>query len=439
MEPCDLGGGERSSRTKDTRSLLPDRDSFYHDVAPMLGEKRGEADGACDSLVLLVIDVEGLDFVLRTFGPAERDSVVRQLSERMQEIAVPRVESYHITQARFAMVLPECSYRQATRQAEALVRILDGPFDVSGVDYQLRAHVGISHYPNHARSLAELVRTGVFACYRARADGKTYGTFDRDVDNEERERFRLMLDLGHALEDRDQIRLAYQPQIDFETGRCVGVEGLCRWHHPRLGLVPPGRFLPFVEQTYLMMPLTEVTIDLGLADLTAWRAAGFEGTLAVNLSPSLFRHPELLHRLVDYFRFSETPPETVHFEVTESGIIDEPNRAINTLGEIRRLGSSVAVDDFGTGQSSLAYLADLPIDIIKIDKYFVQNLAKPWGEAIVHAAATLGNKLGLTTVAEGIEDEAAYLKCRELGVTLGQGFYLGPPMFNAELRSWLQR
>jgi EAL domain-containing protein (putative c-di-GMP-specific phosphodiesterase class I) len=129
--------------------------------------------------------------------------------------------------------------------------------------------------------------------------------------------------------------------------------------------------------------------------------------------------------------------EHLQFEVTETGIMEQPNRASNTLMEIRNRGSRIAVDDFGTGHSSLAYLADLPIDTIKIDKFFVQNLVHPWGEAIVGAAATLAQKLGLTTIAEGIETEEQYERCREIGVTQGQGFHIGRPMFRDELHEWL--
>lgn len=423
-----------TSAGRDSRTLLPDRDSFYGDVQPLVDEAVSQGS----SLVLLDIDISGLDFVLRIFGPRERDVLIREVGHRIREAVGEKNTPYHITEDRFAVILTHTIYRQATQQARTLINAFREPFDVAGVSYRLDAHVGISHYPNHADSIGELVRTSVFACHQAREARSDYATFDRDWNEWERHRFRLMVDLKHALENHTGIQLAYQPQVELETGRCVGVEGLCRWDHTELGLIPPGNFLPFVEHTSLMMPLTEATLDQGLDDLAVWRDQGHEGKLAINLSPTLFRQADLLERLFEQFRFSNMSPGSVDFEVTETGIMEQPNRAVNMLTAIRDRGSRIAVDDFGTGRSSLAYLADLPIDIMKVDKYFVQNLNRPWGEAIVGAAATLADKLGLTTVAEGIEEESQYQKCRELGITQGQGFYIGHPMFKHDFHEWLQ-
>lgn len=418
----------------DSRTLLPRRDNFYRDVAPLVAE--AEARGT--ALVLLCVDVRGLDFILRTFGPRERDMLVAAVGRCILDNSRSEHPPYHITQGRFAVLLTETAYQQITRQAQALIDALRVPFDVAGIAYQLDAHIGISHYPNHADSITELVRTSVFACHQARESHRDFATFDRELDETERHRFRLMVDLEMALANPGEIRLAYQPLVDLESGRCVGVEALCRWDHATLGPIPPGHFLPFVEQTSLMMPLTEVVLGLGLEDLSAWRTRGFDGILAINLSPMLFRRSDLLERLLEPFRFSGMAPENVHFEITETGIMDQPNRAANTLAEIRGRGSRISVDDFGTGHSSLAYLADLPIDTIKIDKYFVQNLAQPWGEAIVGASATLAEKLGLATIAEGVELEADYHRCRELGVDMAQGFHIGHPMFRDDLEQWLR-
>lgn len=416
----------------DSRSGLPDRDSFYRQVSPMLSGQTGSVP----SLVLLVIDLDGLDLVLRTFGPNHRDQLIRDIGNRIHENVPEEWMPFHVAQGRFAVVIPESTYLIATRTANRLVQSLRKSFDVDGVPYQMNARAGISHFPNHAGDLNELVRTAVFACYQARHTDNHQAIFDRSVDERERHRFRLMVDLERALKEQTGIRLAYQPKIDLASGQCVGVEGLCRWEHSRLGRIPPGEFLPFVEQTSLMMPLTEATLSIGLRDLAEWQTAGFSGNLAINLSPGLFNKADLLERLTEHFRFTNMNMQDVHFEVTETGIMDQPNRAIGMLDALRQDGTQIAVDDFGTGHSSLAYLADLPIDTIKIDKYFIQNLSRPWGRAIVGAATTLADQLSLTTVAEGIETEDELAACRKLGVTTGQGFYLARPMFKEQLVEW---
>jgi EAL domain-containing protein (putative c-di-GMP-specific phosphodiesterase class I)/GGDEF domain-containing protein len=393
--------------------------------------------GVDKSLVLLVVDIDGVEFVLKTFGPGERDTLLGQIGRTLQGVSEPEGKLYYITQNRFTIVLSRGDYRQVKKYVQGCLSALREPFEVAGIAYHVQAFVGISHYPNHAKTISELVRTAVFATHQARESEYNFETFDLKSDEESRFRFSLMLDLEHALEDQHGIRVAYQPQVDLKTNKCIGVEALCRWNHSTIGEIPPGDFLPFVEQTPLMLPLTEAILSQGLQDLTTWRLKGFDGELAVNLSPSLFRLSRLLDRLLEHFRFSNMPMGNVHFEITETGIMDQPNRAINLLSEMRRRGSRIAVDDFGTGHSSLAYLADLPIDIIKIDKYFIQNLDKPWGRAIVGAASTLAEQLDLVTIAEGIETESQLEKCKELGVTVGQGFYLARPMFAEDLEEWL--
>lgn len=425
---------DRDHRVRDSRTLLPNRDSFYRDVTPLLEE----ADSADTSVVLLCIDVEGIDFALRTFGPFHRDDLVRQVGQRLRELSEADIHAYHINQNRFAMVLSGVMHREVTQKAMAVVEGVHGPFELSEVAYRLEAYVGISHYPNHADSVSEWVRASVFACHQARTEQIPYAIYDRERDVRERERFRLMVDLERALESRKEIQLAYQPIIDLKTDKCVGAEGLCRWHHSQLGLIPPARFLPFVEQTPLVMPLTETVLDTGLRDMTAWRQRGFEGHVAINLSSALFQRFDLLDRLLEHFRFSNVNLDNVHFEVTETGIMAQPNRGANILAEIRDRGSRISIDDFGTGHSSLAYLADLPIDAIKIDQHFVQNLTQPWGEAVVGAACTLAEKLGLATVAEGVEDEMSLRKARELGCNFAQGFFIGRPMFKEQFEQWLK-
>lgn len=418
---------------RDSRTLLPDRDSFYHDVTPLIAE----TDSSASSLALLVIDISGLDLVLRTFGPVERDAVIREAGRRIKEAAESERIPYHITQGRFSVVLPGSTCAHATERAKELGNILRKPFEVSGFSFHLDAYIGISHYPQYAYSVTELVRTTVFACHQARQLERQYATFDSTLDEQERQRFRLTIDLERVLQDEIGIELAYQPQIDLGSGACLGVEGLCRWDHATLGSISPGDFLPFVEQTPSMMALTEETLRLGLKDLARWQSRGYSGSVAINLSPTLFRQPDMLDRLLERFQQSEVAMDSVHFEVTETGIMDRPNRAINVLAALRHRGCRIAIDDFGTGHSSLAYLADLPIDIIKIDKYFVQNMEQPWGRAIVGAAASLANTLGLVSVAEGIETRQQLDQCRQLGVEVGQGFHFARPMSGKQFEQWL--
>jgi predicted signal transduction protein with EAL and GGDEF domain len=424
---------EAGDTPRDSRTQLANRDAFYRDMSPLI---RGTAPEELD-MAMLVVDVDGVDFALQTFGPFHRDTLVGDVAARLKAATAGHAIPYHIMQGRFALVRHGINYLQATEEARAVVAAFQEAFEVNGAPYRLAVQTGISHFPNHADTLSEWVRTAVFAAHQARVNRSGYAVYDRQWDQRERERFRLMVDLGGALASQQQIQLAYQPKIDLRSGECTGAEALCRWQHPQQGLVPPGHFLPFVEQSDLLLPLTEATVAEGLGSLSRWRQCGFDGDLALNLSPSLFRHPDLKERLLAHFHYQNVDPANVDFEVTETGIMEEPNKGIHTLSEIRNWGCPISVDDFGTGHSSLAYLADLPVDALKIDKHFVQGLAQPWGEAIVGAAVTLAQKLGLHTIAEGIETKEQLQKCRELGCDIGQGFYTARPMFRADFEQWL--
>jgi len=220
---------------RDSRTQLRDRDAFYADIGAWLdGTARRSS-----SLLLLVVDVEGLDFALRTFGPYERDRLVSEVGARIREAAAGDDAVYHISQGRFALVLADVRHREALAWSRRLVAAVRRPSEVAGVSYCLEAAVGLSYYPSHAEALPELVRTGVFACYQAQHTRAGVATFDRSRDEFERHRFRLMVDLENALTSGNGIEGAYQPKIELATGRCIGVEMLCRWHHPSLGRFRP--------------------------------------------------------------------------------------------------------------------------------------------------------------------------------------------------------
>lgn len=425
---CDISS-ERDSRTK-----LLSRDEFYRDVNPLI------SDGKLliQSLALMVIDIEGLDFILRTFGPSQRDNVIEQVSWSIQQTIGNDHVLYHITQDRFALIYCEVNLVEVEKMSARLLKSLKDPFEVSGVAYNLKGYIGLSFFPDDASSVSELVRTAVFACDKARTTDDQYMLYEKDQDDRERERFYLLLDLEKALISDSEIEVAYQPQINLGTGEIYGVEALCRWRHSTLGIIPPGHFLPFVEHSPLMMPLTEKILRTSLEDTADWEKLGFNGSLAVNLSTTLFGMPDMMNRLNELLDDSPTNSNRIHFEITETSVMERLNRAIEILSELRSSGYGIAIDDFGTGHSSLAYISDLPIDTIKIDMHFVQNMDKPWGRAIVGAASAIAENLNLRTCAEGIETEAQLKACEELGISFGQGYLIGRPMFRTEFEGWLK-
>lgn len=425
---CDISS-ERDSRTK-----LLSRNEFYRDVTPLISEGKL----LISSLALVVIDIEGFDFILRIFGPSQRDILIEQVARRIQQTVGNEHTLYHITQDRFAFVSRDINSTEVEQIVVELLQALRDAFEVSGVAYNLSGFVGISFSPDYASSVSELVRTAVFACDKARRVDDRYMLYEKHQDDKERERFYLLLDLEKALINDSEIEVAYQPQINLGTGEIYGVEALCRWRHPKHDIIPPGHFLPFVEHSPLMMPLTEKILRTSLEDTAEWEKLGFNGSLAVNLSTTLFGVPDMMDRLNELLDASPINSNRIHFEITETSVMERRSRAIEILSELKSSGYGVAMDDFGTGHSSLAYISDLPIDTIKIDMHFVQNMDKPWGRAIVGAASALAENLNLRTCAEGIETEEQLKACEELGVSFGQGYLIGRPMFRTEFESWLK-
>src|SRR5207237_4510319 len=214
----------------------------------------------------------------------------------------------------------------------------------------------------------------------------------------------------------------------------VGVEALVRWHHPQRGMIPPDQFISLAEQTGIMQSLSKWVLNAALKQANAWQQEGLQMPIATNLSMRDLHDPELPSTIVGLLKRWRVPPSSLHVEITENSLMADPARALQTVTALRTLGLRIAIDDFGTGYSSLAYLKRLPVDELKIDRSFVRELCEDADDrAIVRSTIGLGHDLGLTIVAEGIEDAATWELLRELGCDIGQGYYLGRPVSADEL------
>ena len=242
-----------------------------------------------------------------------------------------------------------------------------------------------------------------------------------------------------ALDD-DRLACVYQPKIDLRSGQVVGVEALLRWHHPELGDVPPAWFLPLVERTALIRPLTLHVLDLALAQSARWRCGGRDWTVSVNLSATNLLDPSLPQEMARLLARHAVPPDRLMVEVTESVFVGDAERAAQVIGDLTRLGVRLSVDDYGTGFSALHRVRTVATEELKLDSSFIHGAAhRPDLQTIVRATALLAHGLDLVLVAEGIENEEDLAVVTELGCDLGQGFHLCPPLPAAELDQWLSR
>jgi predicted signal transduction protein with EAL and GGDEF domain len=336
----------------------------------------------------------------------------------------------------FAVFMPGADGDAAQAAVQRLQDALHRPIEVDGISLELDASIGLAWYPDHGSDVDTLLQRADVAMYRAKASHHALVTYRQEDDYHSPERLVLATDLRRALAD-DQLLLHYQPQVELGLGRPVAAEGLVRWQHPQRGLLGPFEFIEVAERTGLIKDLTYRVIDLGLRDLRTWSDDGRKLSLSLNVSVrSLLdrRFPEEVEKLLAVHGVEGS---ALTLELTESSLMVDPEVAKKTMRHLAELGVSVAIDDFGTGYSSLAYLTDLPIGELKIDKSFVRAMGSDARNAIVvRSTIELAHNLGLRTVAEGIEDAFTFERLRALGCELAQGFHMSRPLPANGLVSW---
>ncbi|MGU9814105.1 putative bifunctional diguanylate cyclase/phosphodiesterase [Pseudomonas sp. LF135] len=330
---------------------------------------------------------------------------------------------------------------EAAELAQSILDDLEAEFALEHEQIRLRATIGITLFPEDGDSTEKLLQKAEQTMTLAKSRSRNrYQFYIASVDSEMRRRRELEKDLRDAL-SRDQFHLVYQPQISYRDHRVVGVEALIRWQHPEHGLVPPDLFIPLAEQNGTIIPIGEWVLDQACRQLREWHDLGFTTLrMAVNLSTVQLHHSELPRVVNNLMQIYRLPPRSLELEVTETGLMEDISTAAQHLLSLRRSGALIAIDDFGTGYSSLSYLKSLPLDKIKIDKSFVQDLLDDDDDAtIVRAIIQLGKSLGMQVIAEGVEtaEQEAYIISE--GCHEGQGYHYSKPLPARELAAYLKQ
>jgi diguanylate cyclase len=407
----------------------------------LLAERFGQALRANarsgTSTGLLLIDLDRFKEVNDTFGHQHGDELLTQVGPRLAQ-ALRTVDTVaRLGGDEFAVLLPDiCNVDDATHVAAKLQAALEAPFHVDGVDLDVEASVGVVVSGEHGEIPSVLLQRADIAMYVAKTQDLGVFVYDPATDGHSPSKLALLGDLRRAL-DRGELVLHYQPKVSISTGDVVGAEALVRWQHPERGLIFPDEFIPLAEHTGLIGPLTQHVLDSALAQARRWVDAGRTLSVSVNLSARNLLDERLPGQVRELLAIHGVAAPLLELEVTESAIMTEPVRAQQLLEQLCALGVRISIDDFGVGYTSLGQLKTLPVSELKIDRSFVMAMIQDRSNAvIVHSVVDLGHNLGLTIVAEGVEDQAALTALAGFGCDVAQGYHISRPMSADAFDAW---
>jgi len=388
-----------------------------------------------DTATLSLVDLDHFAETNETLGHQFGDLLLVAVATRLQSRL-----GRHLTVARIGGDIFSVLGDADAVNPEAILALFQAPFSIDGQDVQLSATLGLVRLAEHDGSGADALKDADIALKRAKMQQRAgHFYFSRSMGVEIRERVRMM----HALRTgfaKGELFVVYQPQIDLNTRQPVGAEALLRWQVSDGSFISPVRFIPIAEYSGLIIEIGDFVLRCACKELVRLRAAGHCAlTMSVNVSQVQFRHPFFLAMLRSALEDSGAPPEYIELEITESMAMEEPDQLIQMLAEVKRTGVSIAIDDFGTGFSSLSYLQRLQIDRLKIDRAFVSEITgSARGSSIAEMVIQLGRNLGLSVVAEGVEDERQAQILQALGCPMAQGFLFAQPMSPPALYDWLR-
>lgn len=389
--------------------------------------------------VVLMVDLDRFKEVNDTLGHHHGDLLLKQVARRLSGVLRPNDTVVRFGGDEFVLMLTDGGLEAGTNVAIRIGDALEKPFWLGDVPVGVEASIGIAVAgpPDEEPTLGELLRQADIAMYKAKADRSGYAHFAACDDAGSPNRLTLIGELRQAI-DCEELVLHYQPKIAVDTSELLGVEALVRWQHPTRGLLPPADFLALAEDSTLIRKLTTLVIDMALRHCRTWLDQGVRLPVAVNISARSLFDPDFPRTVDALLLQTGVPVELLTLELTEGSVMAYPDLAQDILQNLRAMGVRLSLDDYGTGYSSMAYLKNLPVDELKIDRSFISGLThNPDDAVIAQSAINLGHNLGLTIVAEGVEDGTTLAALKTLGVDIAQGYHLGRPMPENLLQEWI--
>lgn len=386
---------------------------------------------------LLMMDLDRFKIINDTLGHDAGDVVLREVAARL--VSVLRGADLIGRQGGddFLMLLPGTTGETVEKVALKIIRALEAPIVVGDHKVDVGASIGIAVYPEDGDNPRDLLREADTAMFVAKRRQQPFLRWDPGCDTNSVSELSLLGELREAI-DNSELELHYQPLLALPQRRVVAAEALLRWRHPERGMIPPQEFIPFAESTRFMRTLTRWIIAESLSACARWRKQGFKVRVDVNITPQDLFDPAIVGYVRELLENNQLGPDALCLELTETAFMDHPEQGIGVMTALRDMGVALAVDDFGTGYSSLAYVSELPVSEIKIDRMFTAGLDDGSPTPIASSAIELGRKLNLAVVAEGIENEPTLEMISREGCTFAQGFHICRPLPESEFLKWLK-
>jgi diguanylate cyclase (GGDEF)-like protein len=420
--------------THDSLTGLPNRTLFFDRVAySIVGAKRSS------TLVgMIMMDLDRFKEINDTLGHHFGDQLLIEIGRRLRQTLRESDTVSRLGGDEFGVMFLADEETRATDVAQRIGAAFETPFLLGGVSIEVNGSMGIALYPVHAEDAATLMKRADIAMYDAKKNHTQYAIYEPGRDEHSLRRLAILSELRHAIA-RDELDLHYQPKIDVATGKAVHAEALVRWKHPVHGHLKPDEFIPLAEQSGNISMITKWVLRKAITHCGEWNASGVELTVAVNLSALDLFDAELPTYISGLLSEVGLPPSKLVLEITESAVMKDPAYALRILRDLKNRGVTLAIDDYGTGYSSLAHLKRLPVDELKIDKSFVLNLRNAATDDIVIVRSTieLGHNMGLRVIAEGVENDEAWEILKRLGCDMAQGYFISKPLPASEFRAWM--
>ena len=419
----------------DSSSQLPNYQALIEDIEHL---KKSEAKTKHSfTHCLIIISLVNAEEITTSFGMPTLDRILLQMSERVKRETPADTVVYRTRTDQLCLLLEEKKNLEMKSFCRGLHRAFQEPFHSNDLQLHGDVQVAVVKFQGVDQPANYYIQKAVSAVAEAKnSSTPSIVSLNKDSEVSVHENIELLGYLKEALENK-HLQMHYQPKIDLTTGSIDSVEALMRWKHPRLGNIPPDKFIPRAERSTLIDKLTEYAIDQALGDVLRWRSAGIGMKVAINVSVQNLTQPGFVFQVMSLLKKHDLPGDSLELELTENSLMFDIERAISVLTKISRLGVTVSIDDFGTGYSSLQYLQKLPISAIKIDKSFVIKLADDEGSKhIIDATSNLAHRLNFKVVAEGVEDKASLDFLKGIGCDMAQGYLISRALPAEELTDW---